>query len=175
MPDRPAHPDPSADREAVHPTLDGLLDAALQVDAPPGLAERVLARTPRVAATAPAEAVPRSAVVARIGPARLSAALALPAGPAIAATFAWWQPWTHAPAGPSPGALATLHAELDTLARAEALTREETRFDRELDTLSLQLAMVQTSDPWADPEAAMTEAAAQHAVEAWADDLPLLF
>ena len=173
---RPADPHPNADPD---PRLDALLDRALApADPPAGLVDRILERTPRAAPREVGEAsqdTDRPAVAGGIGPARrVARALAVAAAAAVVGAVALWQPW-HGGGAVDPAVIASVERDFDRIVMAEALASEQSLVDRQLDTLALRVAYAGESDPWADPDAALTEAAAEHELSQWSEDLPLLF
>lgn len=174
--------------------LASLLDAALSHEAPPyaappGLSQRVLQRVPAAqqsaaaASTTEASSIEASAssgrpgVLARIGPRRASL-LALAAAVAALVTFGVLR------FGPNPAPLAggeaspeiaAIERELERLAAAEALNVSNDTIDARIDELALHLDYVDTSDPWADPEAALLEAAVSEALLHDSEEMYLLF
>lgn len=182
-----AQPDPVASTRTTGPLDDqkmtSLLDAALSHDAPPhaappGLSERVLERVPRVGAS-PAGAWQdndHDGVLARIGPRR---GLAFAAAAAVAAILVLGVlPFLQQADPPGDGSspnFVMIEWDLETLAAADALGTSDETIESRIDELALHLEYVDASDPWADPDQALLEAAVSEELHRDSDEMYLLF
>lgn len=189
-----AHPEKSSTRRTASfedERLESLLDAALSASAPahappPQLSERVLQRTPTVGASAERASGEHATkphggdgVLARIGPRRASFfALALAASLVALVTLGvvrfGLDPGSPA-GGQGPADIAAMERELDRLAAADTLATTDASIESRIDALALHLDYLDTSDPWADPEAALVDAAISEQMLRESDEMYLMF
>ena len=147
---------------SIDPDLEALLDDALAVQPPAGLADRIVAATqPRLSQSA------RGAVVGRIGPAAaaLAAVLALALGAAM---------WIAALDGPA-GTGAPLGAVESRLAELEALdAARDADIDQQLTLMALQVDLAERADWWASASEEMDRTTLQHQLDVLSGD-PAIF
>ena len=180
-PRRTAPMPPELDDQRLASLLDDALSHdALSHDAPPGLSRRVLERTPTVVAAGvrgnASPASDRPGVIARIG-VRRAPLLAVAAVFLALLTFGVLQYARDAglPALPAEPDIAAIERELDRLAAADDLDMSDDTIDARIDELALHLDYVDTSNPWADPEAALLEAAVSEALLRDNEEMYFLF
>lgn len=144
------------DHDQIDPQLESLLDQALAVSPPAGLADRIVAATEsQLGADAPA-------VLGRIGRTMLAMAAAVAIALGAAAWLAVMQLQTDA-GGTGPGVeMGLAHLVLDTSQGAD--------IDEQITLLTLQVDLAESDDWWAPAGEGLDRSMLQYQLEALSSD-----